>query len=133
MENVLNKTSHFFSELQNIHIIHFKCYIFCNFWLFENIFRNRFNINRYACLNPNCYINHQQFNMLYKCHLFHIKVLKYSQSDWNKMKQDLELEFQAKLLNKEREFSKKLGDHDKKLSQIDEQNKTLKHSNQEMR
>ncbi|XP_046580075.1 nucleolar and coiled-body phosphoprotein 1-like isoform X2 [Haliotis rubra] len=37
-----------------------------------------------------------------------VQVLKYSQTDWNKMKQDLELNFQAQLLQKEKEWSKKL-------------------------
>jgi ABC-type Fe3+-citrate transport system substrate-binding protein len=34
------------------------------------------------------------------------------------MKQDLELDFQAKLLNKEREWSKKLADKEKNISHL---------------
>nr|KAG5698774.1 hypothetical protein BaRGS_032193 [Batillaria attramentaria] len=45
-----------------------------------------------------------------------LQVLKYSQSDWNKMKQELELGFQAQLLAKEREWGCKLADRDSRLA-----------------
>ena len=61
------------------------------------------------------------------------QVLKYSQSDWNKMKQDLELDFQAKLLNKEREWSKKLADKEKNISHLRDDNKMLQQSNEDMK
>ena len=59
--------------------------------------------------------------------------MKYSQSDWNKMKQDLELDFQAKLLNKEREWSKKLADKEKNISHLRDDNKMLQQSNEDMK
>ncbi|XP_069140133.1 transforming acidic coiled-coil-containing protein 3-like isoform X2 [Argopecten irradians] len=62
-----------------------------------------------------------------------VQVLKYSQSEWNKLKQDLDLEFQAKLLNKEREWSRKLADREKNLSHFEEQCKSYKQANQDMR
>ncbi|XP_053407888.1 transforming acidic coiled-coil-containing protein 2-like isoform X2 [Mercenaria mercenaria] len=61
------------------------------------------------------------------------QVLKYSQSDWNKMKQDLELDFNARILNKEREWSKKLADRDKKITYLDEQLLLLRSSNEDMK
>ncbi|XP_060068136.1 transforming acidic coiled-coil-containing protein 3-like isoform X2 [Ylistrum balloti] len=61
------------------------------------------------------------------------QVLKYSQSEWNKLKQDLDLEFQAKLLNKEREWSRKLADREKNLSRLEDQCKNLKQANHDMR
>jgi len=61
------------------------------------------------------------------------QVLRYSQTDWNKMKQELELNFQTSLLNKERDWSLLLGDRDKKLSTLEEQNKKLKRTNEDMR
>ncbi|XP_021348617.1 transforming acidic coiled-coil-containing protein 1-like isoform X2 [Mizuhopecten yessoensis] len=62
-----------------------------------------------------------------------LQVLKYSQSEWNKLKQDLDLEFQAKLLNKEREWSRKLADREKNLSRLEDQCKSLKQANHDMR
>ncbi|XP_033756788.1 transforming acidic coiled-coil-containing protein 2-like isoform X2 [Pecten maximus] len=62
-----------------------------------------------------------------------VQVLKYSQSEWNKLKQDLDLEFQAKLLNKEREWSRKLADREKNLSRLEDQCKSLKQANHDMR
>ncbi|XP_052771622.1 transforming acidic coiled-coil-containing protein 1-like isoform X2 [Mya arenaria] len=61
------------------------------------------------------------------------QVLKYSQSDWNKMRQDLELEFNTRLLNKEREWSKKLADRDKKIAYLDEQVLLLRSANEDMK
>ena len=49
------------------------------------------------------------------------------------MKQDLELDFQAKLLNKEREWSKKLADKEKNISHLRDDKKMLQQSNEEMR
>ncbi|XP_061184273.1 transforming acidic coiled-coil-containing protein 2-like isoform X2 [Saccostrea echinata] len=62
-----------------------------------------------------------------------VQVLKYSQSDVNKIKQDLELDFQARLLNKEREWSQKLGARDKVITELQEQNKLYKATNEDMR
>ncbi|KAL3864662.1 hypothetical protein ACJMK2_006326 [Sinanodonta woodiana] len=62
-----------------------------------------------------------------------VQVLKYSQSDWNKLKQDLELDFQARLLNKEREWSRKLADRDKKTANLEEQVAVLRSANEDMR
>lgn len=61
------------------------------------------------------------------------QVLKYSQSDVNKIKQELELDFQARLLNKEREWSQKLGARDKVITELQEQNKLYKSTNEDMR
>jgi ABC-type Fe3+-citrate transport system substrate-binding protein len=49
------------------------------------------------------------------------------------MKQDLELDFQAKLLNKEREWSKKLADKEKNISHLRDDNKMLQQSNEDMK
>ena len=49
------------------------------------------------------------------------------------MKQELELDFQAKLLNKEREWSRKLGDREKQMSELTESNKAYKTANDDMR
>ncbi|XP_060596656.1 transforming acidic coiled-coil-containing protein 2-like isoform X3 [Ruditapes philippinarum] len=62
-----------------------------------------------------------------------VQVLKYSQSDWNKMKQELELDFNARILNKEREWSKKLADREKKISYLTEQQLLLRSSNEDMK
>lgn len=62
-----------------------------------------------------------------------LQVLKYSQTDWNKLKQELELDFQAKLLNKEREWSKKLADREKTISSLEDNLKFHKQSNEDMR
>ncbi|KAK0050915.1 transforming acidic coiled-coil-containing protein 1, partial [Biomphalaria pfeifferi] len=62
-----------------------------------------------------------------------VQVLRYSQSDWKKMKQELELNFQASLLNKEREWSLMLGERDKKILSLEDANAKLKHTNDEMR
>ncbi|XP_067658075.1 transforming acidic coiled-coil-containing protein 3-like [Haliotis asinina] len=62
-----------------------------------------------------------------------VQVLKYSQTDWNKMKQDLELNFQAQLLQKEKEWSKKLADREKKMGYVEETNRGLKQTNEEMK
>ncbi|XP_022340344.2 uncharacterized protein LOC111134993 isoform X4 [Crassostrea virginica] len=62
-----------------------------------------------------------------------VQVLKYSQSDVNKIKQDLELDFQARLLNKEREWSQKLGARDKVITELNEQNRLYKSTNEDMR
>ncbi|XP_048744878.2 transforming acidic coiled-coil-containing protein 2-like isoform X2 [Ostrea edulis] len=62
-----------------------------------------------------------------------VQVLKYSQSDVNKIKQELELDFQARLLNKEREWSQKLGARDKVITELQEQNKLYKSTNEDMR
>ncbi|BFY96970.1 hypothetical protein BsWGS_00010 [Bradybaena similaris] len=62
-----------------------------------------------------------------------VQVLRYSQSDWNKLKQDLELNFQASLLNKERDWSLMLAERDKKIAALEETNRKVKHSNEEMR
>lgn len=62
-----------------------------------------------------------------------VQVLKYSQSDWNKMKQELELDYNARILNKEREWSKKLADRDKKISHLEEQALLLRSANEDMR
>ncbi|XP_041369918.1 transforming acidic coiled-coil-containing protein 3-like [Gigantopelta aegis] len=61
------------------------------------------------------------------------QVLKYSQSDWNKKQQDLELEFHAQLLSKEKEWSKKLADRDKRISNLDEQTRHARQTNEDMR
>ncbi|XP_063433747.1 transforming acidic coiled-coil-containing protein 2-like isoform X4 [Mytilus trossulus] len=61
------------------------------------------------------------------------QVLKYSQSDWNKMKQELELDFQTRLLNKEREWGKRLADKEKTTLHLREETKILKQSNDDMR
>ncbi|XP_059159942.1 transforming acidic coiled-coil-containing protein 2-like isoform X4 [Physella acuta] len=61
------------------------------------------------------------------------RVLRYSQSDWNKMKQELELNFQASLLNKERDWSLLLGERDKKITSLEETYQKLKHTNEDMR
>ena len=61
------------------------------------------------------------------------QVLKYSQSDWNKMKQESELDYNARILNKEREWSKKLADRDKKISHLEEQTLLLRSANEDMR
>lgn len=60
-------------------------------------------------------------------------MLKYSQSDVNKIKQELELDFQARLLNKEREWSQKLGARDKVITELNEQNRLYKSTNEDMR
>lgn len=62
-----------------------------------------------------------------------VQVLKYSQSDVNKIKQELELDFQARLLNKEREWSQKLGARDKVITELNEQNRLYKSTNEDMR
>ncbi|KAH3708570.1 hypothetical protein DPMN_068024 [Dreissena polymorpha] len=62
-----------------------------------------------------------------------VPVLKYSQSDWNKMKQELELEYNTKVLNKEREWGKKLADRDKKIAYLDEQVLLLRSANEDMK
>ncbi|XP_025093722.1 transforming acidic coiled-coil-containing protein 3-like isoform X1 [Pomacea canaliculata] len=62
-----------------------------------------------------------------------VQVLKYSQSDWNKMKQELELSFQAQLLAKEREWSLKLADRDARILTVEEGSKKLKQTNDDMR
>ncbi|XP_071171734.1 uncharacterized protein LOC143072488 isoform X2 [Mytilus galloprovincialis] len=62
-----------------------------------------------------------------------VQVLKYSQSDWNKMKQELELDFQTRLLNKEREWGKRLADKEKTTLHLREETKILKQSNDDMR
>ncbi|XP_059159943.1 transforming acidic coiled-coil-containing protein 2-like isoform X5 [Physella acuta] len=62
-----------------------------------------------------------------------VQVLRYSQSDWNKMKQELELNFQASLLNKERDWSLLLGERDKKITSLEETYQKLKHTNEDMR
>ncbi|GFS10743.1 transforming acidic coiled-coil-containing protein 1 [Elysia marginata] len=62
-----------------------------------------------------------------------VQVLRYSQTDWNKLKQELELSFQATLLNKEREWSALLGERDKRLEQAQETNRKLKQTNDDMR
>lgn len=51
----------------------------------------------------------------------------------NKIKQELELDFQARLLNKEREWSQKLGARDKVITELQEQNKLYKSTNEDMR
>ncbi|XP_029645071.1 protein PFC0760c isoform X4 [Octopus sinensis] len=68
------------------------------------------------------------------------QVLKYSQSEWNKMKQEQELEFQTRLLQKEKDWSKKLAekerritDHEKRIMLLDDQCRNLKQSNEDMR
>ncbi|CAG5126528.1 unnamed protein product, partial [Candidula unifasciata] len=62
-----------------------------------------------------------------------VQVLRYSQSDWNKLKQDLELNFQASLLNKERDWSLMLAERDKKIAALEETNRKVKHTNEDMR
>ncbi|RUS71959.1 hypothetical protein EGW08_020272 [Elysia chlorotica] len=62
-----------------------------------------------------------------------VQVLRYSQTDWNKLKQELELGFQTTLLNKEREWSALLGERDKRLEQAHEANRKLKQTNEDMR
>lgn len=61
------------------------------------------------------------------------QVLKYSQSDWNKLRQELELNFQAQLLAKEREWSSKLADRDARLATLEDNNKKLRQINEDMR
>ncbi|GAB1603935.1 hypothetical protein Ahia01_000674800 [Argonauta hians] len=68
------------------------------------------------------------------------QVLKYSQSQWNKMKQEQEVEFQTRLLQKEKDWSKKLAekerritDHEKRIMLLDDQCRNLKQSNEDMR
>ncbi|XP_012938234.1 transforming acidic coiled-coil-containing protein 1 [Aplysia californica] len=61
------------------------------------------------------------------------QVLRYSQTDWNKLKQEQELNFQTSLLNKERDWSLLLGDRDKKISGLEDANRKLKHTNEDMR
>lgn len=68
------------------------------------------------------------------------QVLKYSQSEWNKMKQEQELEFQTRLLQKEKDWSKKLAererritDQEKRIMLLDDQARNLKQSNEDMR
>ncbi|XP_050395405.2 transforming acidic coiled-coil-containing protein 2 isoform X3 [Patella vulgata] len=62
-----------------------------------------------------------------------VQVMKYSQSEWNKMKQELELSFQSELLNKEKEWSKKLADRDKKLAHMEEKHRKAQQTNEDMR
>lgn len=62
-----------------------------------------------------------------------VQVLKYSQSDWNKMKQELELGFQAQLLAKEREWGCKLADRDSRLATLEDANKKLRQTHEDMR
>lgn len=69
-----------------------------------------------------------------------VPVLKYSQSEWNKMKQEQELEFQTRLLQKEKDWSKKLAererritDQEKRIMLLDDQARNLKQSNEDMR
>ena len=59
--------------------------------------------------------------------------MKYSQSDWNKLRQELELNFQAQLLAKEREWSGKLADRDARLATLDDGNRKLRQTNEDMR
>ncbi|XP_076436708.1 uncharacterized protein LOC143276139 isoform X6 [Babylonia areolata] len=61
------------------------------------------------------------------------QVLKYSQSDWNKLRQELELTFQAQLLAKEKEWGGKLADRDTRLATLEEANKKLRQTNDDMR
>ena len=49
------------------------------------------------------------------------------------MKQELELDYNARILNKEREWSKKLADRDKKISHLEEQALLLRSANEDMR
>ncbi|XP_076436713.1 uncharacterized protein LOC143276139 isoform X7 [Babylonia areolata] len=62
-----------------------------------------------------------------------VQVLKYSQSDWNKLRQELELTFQAQLLAKEKEWGGKLADRDTRLATLEEANKKLRQTNDDMR
>ena len=59
--------------------------------------------------------------------------MKYSQSDWDKLRQELELNFQAQLLAKEREWSSKLADRDTRLATLEDNNKKLRQINEDMR
>lgn len=49
------------------------------------------------------------------------------------MKQELELDFQTRLLNKEREWGKRLADKEKTTLHLREETKILKQSNDDMR
>ena len=49
------------------------------------------------------------------------------------MKQDSELDYNARILNKEREWSKKLADRDKKITHLEEQSLILRSTNEDMR
>ncbi|XP_050395407.2 transforming acidic coiled-coil-containing protein 2 isoform X5 [Patella vulgata] len=74
---------------------------------------------------------HDQVVQLVQCNIK--EVMKYSQSEWNKMKQELELSFQSELLNKEKEWSKKLADRDKKLAHMEEKHRKAQQTNEDMR
>ncbi|KAL8623842.1 hypothetical protein ACOMHN_058872 [Nucella lapillus] len=62
-----------------------------------------------------------------------VQVLKYSQSDWNKLRQELDLTFQAQLLAKEKEWGAKLADRDARLATLEEGSKKLRQTNEDMR
>ena len=49
------------------------------------------------------------------------------------MRQDLVLDNNAKLLSKEKEWSKKLADRDKKIAYLDEQTLLLRSANEDMK
>lgn len=49
------------------------------------------------------------------------------------MRQNLELDYNARILNKEKEWSKKLADRDKKIAYLDEQVLLLRSANEDMK
>ncbi|XP_076461397.1 transforming acidic coiled-coil-containing protein 1-like isoform X2 [Babylonia areolata] len=62
-----------------------------------------------------------------------VQVLKYSQSDWNKLRQELDAHFQAQLRANDGDWSAKLAERDAHVAALEEQIRKLKHTNEDMR
>ena len=68
--------------------------------------------------------------MLYN---FVFQVLQYSSSDVARMKKEFELEWQARLLAKEREWLLKYDTYEEEKKQLNDENDKLKHSKEQMK
>ncbi|XP_064604060.1 transforming acidic coiled-coil-containing protein 3-like isoform X2 [Liolophura sinensis] len=62
-----------------------------------------------------------------------VDMLKYTQHDMNKLRRDLELEFQGRLLSKEKEWCKKVGDREKEASNLRDQVEKIKAAHENMK
>lgn len=60
-------------------------------------------------------------------------MLKYTQHDMNKLRRDLELEFQGRLLSKEKEWCKKAADREKEASNLRDQVEKIKAAHENMK
>ncbi len=61
------------------------------------------------------------------------QVLKYSQSDVNRMRKEWELEAQARFLNKEKSWSSRVDEKEARIRQLDDELEKLTKSQQEMK